>query len=330
MYRSNGEEAVSYTAEDLLLYKESPFASWMERLTLENPLHGIAPDELGDPLVHYNLPAELTESEQCAISDSSVESVKWGDLVQHKTHLAIHSTVQPPRLRHGLGGIVDVGDDVYVVKKIDDVRRHKETWKAMQSGVSIIVNAHLCVGKLSSDVDLLVRTNGVSELGNYLYIPCDSSDYKDPHSALALCCAADLLHSMQGALPPQLLVIRGEFEPICLSTEDHIYHYRAVKKSFMTAQASFRSHAMPKPEDSSSFGRWKSCANEVMKRRSKLVNEDNIAIRIHDAPSAKVHSVEKLEAVDSYVDSDWPGNRRKTTKQHIFNDRLMTSNGSDF
>ncbi|MFT4826095.1 MAG: hypothetical protein ACI9GB_002354 [Halioglobus sp.] len=47
MYRSDGDQAISYNIEDLLLFKESPLASWMARLTLENPLDGIAPDEPG-------------------------------------------------------------------------------------------------------------------------------------------------------------------------------------------------------------------------------------------------------------------------------------------
>jgi len=45
MYRNSAKSDIIYTPEDLILYRESPFASWMERLTLENPDHGIAPDD---------------------------------------------------------------------------------------------------------------------------------------------------------------------------------------------------------------------------------------------------------------------------------------------
>ena len=44
MYRYTVDNAVTYTSEDLVLFRESPFACWMERLTLENPDHGIPPD----------------------------------------------------------------------------------------------------------------------------------------------------------------------------------------------------------------------------------------------------------------------------------------------
>ena len=46
MYRYSVDNAVTYTSEDFVLFRESPFACWMERLTLENPDHGI-PADLG-------------------------------------------------------------------------------------------------------------------------------------------------------------------------------------------------------------------------------------------------------------------------------------------
>jgi 3-dehydroquinate synthetase len=44
MYRYSFDSAITYTSEDIVLFRESPFATWMERLTLENPDHGILPD----------------------------------------------------------------------------------------------------------------------------------------------------------------------------------------------------------------------------------------------------------------------------------------------
>ena len=49
MYRYAVDNAVTYTSEDLVLFRESPFACWMERLTLENPDHGIPPDLHSEP-----------------------------------------------------------------------------------------------------------------------------------------------------------------------------------------------------------------------------------------------------------------------------------------
>jgi hypothetical protein len=49
MYRYSLDNAVTYTSEDFVLFRESPFACWMERLTLENPDHGILPDSHSVP-----------------------------------------------------------------------------------------------------------------------------------------------------------------------------------------------------------------------------------------------------------------------------------------
>ncbi|HCD56119.1 MAG TPA: hypothetical protein DEQ90_11900, partial [Halieaceae bacterium] len=44
MYLYSVDRTLTFTSEDMVLFKESPFACWMERLTLENPAHGVAPD----------------------------------------------------------------------------------------------------------------------------------------------------------------------------------------------------------------------------------------------------------------------------------------------
>jgi hypothetical protein len=65
-----------------------------------------------------------------------------------------------------------------------------------------------------------------------------------------------------------MLIIRGGSDVLPLQTEDHIYHFRAVKQRFMNAQREFRKHRMPDPSESAHFGRWSDCANEVMKQRA--------------------------------------------------------------
>jgi hypothetical protein len=65
-----------------------------------------------------------------------------------------------------------------------------------------------------------------------------------------------------------MLIIRGGTDVMPLNTEDHNYHYRAVKQRFMEAMRSFRKHRMPDPAESSHFGRWSDCAHEVLKQRA--------------------------------------------------------------
>ncbi|MFT4823986.1 MAG: hypothetical protein ACI9DH_000745 [Halioglobus sp.] len=358
MYRSDGDQSISYTVEDLLLFKESPFASWMERLTLENPLHGIAPDESGKTPGTHDSFGKQEDHKSFFANKVCVESVQWSDLVDHRSQQKVLGFGQ----RYPLSEAVSVPEDFVVVAKMDDVRRRQETLDAMRDGVNFIINAQLSVGPLSGDVDLLMRSSGASELGSYRYIPCDTREIERPHSAIALCYVADLLHSVQGVLPSKLLIIRGKREPVPLNTEDHIYHYRAVKQSFMSAQGLFKKHCMPNPEDSASFGRWSGCANEVMKRRvmfsldqSSAVKEGGVEfeqksgieggadvagtstehdlqqklVRQSEPPSPQLRSVKSCDSDQSYVDLDWPGSCKDSAQQTRFNDRLMTSNGSD-
>ena len=228
MYRYSVDNAITYTSEDLVLFKESPFACWMERLTLENPDHGIPPN-----------------------ADSTIPR----DSMEPQDDLA--DTLRAE------------GKNVVLVEwDLDEPVRRSATLEAMRHGVDFIVNGQLALGSLSGSANLLMRTSGYSDLGNYLYVPCNTQRKTNLHSALRLCFLADLLHSLQGQLPPQMLIIRGGSDVVPMQTEDHIYHYRAVKHRFMSVQHAFRKHKMPDPAESSHFGRWADCANEVLKQRA--------------------------------------------------------------
>ncbi len=228
MYRYSVDNTITYTSEDLVLFKESPFASWMERLTLENPGHGIQPDAgsaaPGNTMLRQDDVAGMLRSQ-----GRKVVLVDWEET---------------------------------------EAMRRSATLAAMGEGADFIVNGQLAVGPLAGSSNLLMKTSGYSELGDYLYVPCDTQGKTNLHSAFRLCFLADLLHSLQGVLPPRMLIIRGGADLLPLQIEDHIYHYRAVKQRFMEAQRNFRKHRMPDPSLSAHFGRWSDCANEVLKQRA--------------------------------------------------------------
>jgi hypothetical protein len=228
MYRYTVDNAVTYTSEDLVLFRESPFACWMERLTLENAGHGIAPD-----------PGSTAPNHGALRQDDMAETLRAE------------------------------GKDVLLVDwEEDESRRRAATLKGMREGADFIVNGQLALGPLSDSANLLMRTSGYSDLGDYLYIPCETQGTATRCAAFRLCFLADLLHSLQGQLPPQMLIIRGG-DIVPLQTEDHIYHYRAVKHRFMQAMREFRKHRMPDPAESSHFGRWSVCANELLRQRAE-------------------------------------------------------------
>jgi hypothetical protein len=113
-----------------------------------------------------------------------------------------------------------------------------------------------------------MRTSGYSELGEFLYIPCETEEVTSVSSIFQLSCLADLLQSLQGQLPPQMLIIRDGADVVPMQTENHIHYYRAVQQHFFAAMSEFRKHRMPDPALSSHFGRWSECASEVLKQRA--------------------------------------------------------------
>lgn len=228
MYRYNVDNAVTYTPDDLVLFRESPFAVWMERLTLENPDHGILPDA-------HNTGSAGTEESQ----DSIVETLR------------------------AEGRVV-----VLIDREQGEAERRTATLATMRDGADFIVNGQLAVDVLSGSANLLMRTSGYSELGDFLYIPCETQAGDRFNSAFRLSFAADLLRSLQGQLPPQMLIIRDGADVVPLQTEDYIYYYWAVQKRFLQAMNTFRKHRMPDPVESAYFGRWSECAGEVLKQRA--------------------------------------------------------------
>lgn len=247
MYRYSVDNAVTYTSEDFVLFRESPFACWMERLTLENPDHGIPPDIGSQP------PGNTMESQQELAETLRAES----------------------------------RNVVLVPWQADEPSRRSATLAAMRQGADFIVDGQLAHGPLSGSANLLMRTSGFSELGNYLYMPCDTQGHTTLQSAFRLCFLADLLHSLQGQLPPQMLIIRGGGDLLQQQTEDHIYHYQAVKQRFMAAMRDFRKHRMPDPAESAHFGRWAECANEVLRQRMlRAEPEEQILAEEQELPLA--------------------------------------------
>ncbi|QIB67245.1 hypothetical protein [Kineobactrum salinum] len=268
MYRYRLDNSLIFTCEDLVLFRESPFASWMERLTLENPGHGILPDTGSeaprDPVLPQDDVAATLRAE-----GHQVTLVEWED---------------------------------------EEPLRRNATLLAMRYGADFIVNGQLAAGSLSGAVNLLMKTRGRSELGQHLYVPCDTQGKSGLHSPFRLCFLADLLQSLQGELPPRMLIIHGGAELLPLQTEDHIYYYRAVKQRFLQSQQQFRKHRMPDPALSAHAGRWAICANEVLKQRAQqsvVLAEREAAAEAQRAGEQPQRVAAQAGAGQSSYDPDW-------------------------
>ena len=120
MYRYQLDNVITYTSEDLVLFRESPFACWMERLTLENPGHGIPPD-VGTSAPHKHMERQDEIADTLRSEGRAVALIDWEE---------------------------------------EEPRRRAFTLDAMRSGIDFIVNGQLALGSLSGSATigvLLIR-----------------------------------------------------------------------------------------------------------------------------------------------------------------------------
>lgn len=260
MYRDSVDNDFIFTLEDVILFEGSPFASWMERLTLEYPEHQYSPD--------------ITTSTGILQDDREpIIPVQWDSLGLSGKQIPPPRSEKSAPSNNSLGtatraGIAEAlgrgGKNVQIIEPtIDESQRRKLTLDAMRDGADFIVNGQLFAGRLSGLANLLMRTSGNSELGDYLYTACDTRSESPSQSAFLLCFQSDLLQDMQGQLPPKMLHIRNGVHLTSLQTEEQMAHYLPVKQRFLIAQNEFCSDETPNPVHSSHFGRWSNCAKKL-------------------------------------------------------------------
>ena len=136
--RQKGREN-TFTPEDLKLFYESPFASWMERLDRERPDHGIVPDL----------------------------EVAYGGVGTEDEASPLHNRVF-------LQQLIDNGNQVVTVnEKASSAERQLQTLNAMRAGANFIFSPYLSVLPLAGSIDFLVRTPGESVLGDFHFTPAE-------------------------------------------------------------------------------------------------------------------------------------------------------------
>jgi uncharacterized protein len=156
-----------FSPSDLIIFMASPFASWMERLSLEQPDHSIESDGR-DPLLQ-------------ALANRGI---------QHERAYLDHLHAQ--------------GLDMVVIDDSDPQAAEAATRDAMQAGAAVIYQARL--GRLDTEhgfmgiADFLRKQQGASQLGDYHYEPWDTKLARKarPYFVIQLCCYADLLQPLQG------------------------------------------------------------------------------------------------------------------------------------
>ena len=130
------------------------------------------------------------------------------------------------------------------------------TLAAMQDGADVVVQARLEHGSWAGWADVLLRVDGESCFGAWLYEPVETKLAKETRGAtlIQLCLYADLLTALQGTAPECLRVVVPErkFEPEIYRYDEFSAYYRVVRRGFELELdrplAPSADHAEPYPE----------------------------------------------------------------------------------
>jgi uncharacterized protein len=236
------DNTLVFSPSDLMLFMASPFASWMERLTLEQPDHSIASDAR-DPLLQ-------------ALANRGM---------QHERDYLAHLSVQ--------------GLDIAVIDDTDPQAAEAATLAAMQAGAEVIYQARLGMRaagqRFVGIADFLRKRPGPSRLGAYYYEPWDTKLARKakPYFVIQLCCYADMLHPLQDRLADYIHIVlgvkntAGHADFLSLRTQDYYYYYLALKRAFLDFHRAFDAQQIPDPSLSTEYGRWSAYAQQLLQER---------------------------------------------------------------
>jgi len=152
-----------YSPTDLILFMQSPFASWMNRFALkfpkETPERDITNDLLG--------------------------------LLQNKGQQ--HEQRQEELFKYQGLTVLKINADTTELKK-------QYTLDAMKNGIDVIAQAYLEHQPFFGLADFLIKVPGESIFGNYHYEVWDTklSRKAKPEFIVQLCCYTEMLEVMQG------------------------------------------------------------------------------------------------------------------------------------
>lgn len=266
MYKDDNGKLV-YSASDLMVYMESPFGSWMNRLEKEGLVDSIDKDPV----------------------DSMMGLLARKGLAHEQAYLEY--------LKADGKDVCEIDDS------LERAEQERATIKAMHSGAEVIFQARLVLGDFAGYADFLIKVPGSSKLGDYHYTVWDTKLARKakPYFTVQLCCYAEMLQAIQGCLPEVVAVVLGKTtddggpEIQTLRTRDYYYFFRFLKRRFLADQQAFDHKLMPDPANSASWGSWSGYANTILHERDDLCFVANITrTQIQRLQQAGIHSLTAL------------------------------------
>src|SRR5919107_1811390 len=199
-----------YSPRDLVAYLEGDFAAWCERMQSERGRAGGA----GSAELEWATPDE---------NDPELELVARMGEEHEKRYLTSRRRREP--------ALVELTRDSPDIHTLD----------AMRTGVPAIYQAHLVDTDWHGYADFLIRSTGVSTLGDFLYVPWDTKLARSakPYFLIQLCAYAELLEKIQGARPSEMVFVLGDGRELHFETDDFYYYYLQLKDRFLEFQSSW-------------------------------------------------------------------------------------------
>ncbi len=237
MYKTNN--SITYSPSDLMVFMNSPFSSWMARLSVDYPerLEGIEKD-------HDEMMGLL------ATKGNTHELLFLDELKQQ------------------------YGADNVAVINPDRSTAQQATKEAMDKGYQVVFQAYLKRGDFAGFADFLIRREGESSLGDYYYEAWDTklSKKTKPYFMMQLCCYSWMLEAIQGKLPEEAVIVLGDKTQNRLRLLAYSSYFNSLKQQFLKTQRNFTGepNAMPDPSLESDHGAWAGYAKELMQQADSL------------------------------------------------------------
>ena len=239
MYKYQGQ--LTYSPSDITRYMESPFASWMDRLALEQP--DDQPEKDADDPMMQALASRGFAHEAAVLEGFQSQGLS----------------------------VITINVEGYAAKR-------DMTLKALQDGIDVIAQARLEMPPFAGYADFLVKVPGKSLLGDYHYEVWDAklSSKVKPTYPVQLCCYVEMLEAIQGCCAETITVALGDGTHERLRTSDCFYYYQSIKEGFLIEQDAFSPEQPPDPAESKTWLNWSEVAEGQLLERDHLFQVANI------------------------------------------------------
>ena len=263
MYKQSETNELVYSPSDLTLFMRSSFASWMDRLALQDSSFKKSDS---DPMMAL--------------------LAKQGD-----KHEAEFLKIL----------IKEYGEKNVAQISRDKKKAAKETEDAIKAGYAVIFQAYLERDRFKGSADFLIKKPVRSKLGDYYYEVWDTKLSKStrPYFIVQLCCYNWMLEPYQEILGDDIVIVLGDKNADGTPHTDrirataHYSYFEALKAKFLEFQNEFTGDLSQRPDPAfcTDFGNWSEVAEQYLQESDSLSCIANI----------RKSQIKKLNAASLYT-----------------------------